>query len=68
MASTLVILRAGVINLIKNNGFLYDDAVERKVLTQENFIFFTRNVHKLTGSRIVTARRVFYDLPTSAEA
>ena len=49
------------------NASSYDDAVENIVLTQENFIFFTRNVHKLRGDRFRTARRLFYDLMTSAE-
>ena len=44
-----------------------DDAVERKVLTQEKFQIFTRNVQKRDSSRMKTARRVFYDRMTSTE-
>ena len=53
-------------DLIKS-AFIYDDAVERKVLTQEKFYFFTRNVQFFTYSRIVTARRVIIDRMTSTE-
>ena len=45
----------------------YDDAVERKALTQENFSFFARNVHKKITSRFSTARSVFWRLLTLAE-
>ena len=37
------------------------------ILTQGKHYFFTRNVPFLLGVRIRTARRVFYNLLTSAE-
>ena len=46
---------------------IYDDAVENIVLTQEFFEIFTRNLSKFPKRRIVTARRLFYGLLTSAE-
>ena len=46
---------------------LYDDAVERIVLTQENFIFFIQNVFFFPKYRFQTARRVIIDRMTSTE-
>ena len=46
---------------------IYDDAVENMILTQEKSRFFARNVPFFPKHRFRTARRVFYDLLTSAE-